>query len=235
MHPGGTAGSSRPAGPNSRLDIRKGALQTLIRFAPGSGKMTGWWMSRGAAEHCVQRARGVDVPSRAFHGPTCTATHQPPDPGQGSSLLAERSTRTRQQHSSLVMGRWDGKLGRAHGLVPAPSEEGSVPITQAGSGRTDSSRGAVPVRSRLPRRRMELWQPGGLRPEVVAICADDSHGAPRHAGPSQPPGGHTESATVAERRSERALCRRRCADYCVPSYVWCSDGCTRTDGDRVVG
>ena len=46
---------------------------------------------------------------------------------------------------------------------------------------------------------MELRQPGSLRPEAVAVRADDSAGATRHAGPSQPLRGDTEPASSCKR------------------------------------
>ena len=220
MHPGGTAGSSRPAGPNSRLDIRKGALQTLTRFAPGSVKMT--WMVDvpGAAEHCVQRARGVDVPSRAFHGPTCTATHQPPDPGKGSSLLAEPSTRTRQQHPSLAMGRWDGKLGRAHGLVPAPSEERFGP-NHPGRKRPngfESGSSSCSIASAATEDGIMA-----TRRSTARSCGHMCRRQPWRSSPCRTIAATRWSYRVcdspAERCSERALCRRRCADFvCLRTY-----------------
>ena len=147
----------------------------------------------------------------------------------------QRSGPAGQQHSSVAMGRWDGELGGAHGLVPAPAEEGSIAIAQPGSGRTDRSRRAV-LFDRVCHE--GGWNYGN--PEVygqklwpyvpttaVALLAMQDHR--NHSVV------HTEPGAVAERCGQRAFGCRRCAHHHLPSRVWCRDRCARTGRRRAVG
>ena len=174
----------------------------------------------------------ADVPSGPFYSAACTTHHRPPDPDEGSSLRAV------QRSASNSIQAWPWVEGTASWVEPtawcllllkkvrsqSPSPEADERIRvgeQFLFDRVCRDEGWTMATRKSTAR---IWP--YVPTTAVALLAMRTIAAIQSS---------CGVWTVAERCSERALCRRRCAHYRLPSRVWSRDEYTRTDCRRVVG